>query len=180
MKTLVLDLDETLVHSSFRPIEDADIIITVEIEGEDHYVYVRKRPFVDEFLEHLSPLYELVVYTASVAKYANPLMDKLDPHKYVPHRLFREACTKTRGGYVKDLSKLGRDLQKVCIIDNSPICYSLQPENAIPIKTWLEDPYDRELNDLVPILIALAAVNDIPAVLKQTLHNTDDDEDYDA
>lgn len=175
--TLVLDLDETLIHSSFRPVESADIVITVEIEGEHHYVYVRKRPFVDEFLERLAPLWELVVYTASMAKYADPLMDKLDKKAVVPHRLFREACTKTRGGYVKDLSKLGRDLHKVCIIDNSPICYSLQPENAIPIKTWLDDPTDRELRDLIPILIALAGVDDIPAVLKETLHNEEEDEE---
>jgi RNA polymerase II subunit A small phosphatase-like protein len=176
-KTLVLDLDETLVHSSFRPIDDADIIITVEIEGENHFVYVRKRPYVDEFLARLAPIYELVVYTASVAKYANPLMDKLDPKGCCIYRLFREACTKSPGGYVKDLSKLGRDLTKVCIIDNSPVCYSLQPENAIPIKTWRFDPTDRELDDLIPILIALADVDDIPAVLKQTLHCQDDEED---
>lgn len=179
MKTLVLDLDETLIHSSFRPVDNAEIVISVEIEGEYHYVYVRKRPYVDQFLERVSPLYELVVYTASVAKYANPLMDQLDKKGYVTHRLFREACTKCRGGYVKDLSKLGRNLDQVCIIDNSPICYSLQPENAIPIKTWLEDPLDRELEDLVPILIALAGVDNIPTVLKQTLHNEEDEEDND-
>lgn len=176
-KTLVLDLDETLVHSSFRPIDDADIIITVEIEGENHFVYVRKRPYVDEFLARLAPIYELVVYTASVSKYANPLMDKLDPKGLCIYRLFREACTKSPGGYVKDLSKLGRDLTNVCIIDNSPVCYSLQPENAIPIKTWRFDPRDRELDDLIPILIALADVDDIPAVLKQTLHCQDDEEE---
>ena len=32
-KTLVLDLDETLVHSSFQPVEEADLILPVEIEG---------------------------------------------------------------------------------------------------------------------------------------------------
>eukprot|EP00746_Dinoflagellata_sp_MGD_P122575 gnl/MRDRNA2_/MRDRNA2_57427_c0_seq1.p1 gnl/MRDRNA2_/MRDRNA2_57427_c0~~gnl/MRDRNA2_/MRDRNA2_57427_c0_seq1.p1 ORF type:complete len:287 (+),score=43.77 gnl/MRDRNA2_/MRDRNA2_57427_c0_seq1:126-986(+) len=178
-KTLVLDLDETLVHSSFRPIDDANIIITVEIEGENHFVYVRKRPFVDEFLARLAPIYELVVYTASVAKYANPLMDKLDPKGHCVYRLFREACTKSPKGYMKDLSKLGRDLAKVCIIDNSPVCYALQPDNAIPIKTWKFDRTDRELDDLIPILVALADVDDIPSVLRQTLHSQDDDCDDD-
>lgn len=178
-KTLVLDLDETLVHSSFRPINNPDIVITVEIEGEYHHVYVRKRPGVDEFLERLAPLFELVVYTASVSKYAIPLMEKLDPKGLVVSHLFREACTKTSGGYVKDLSLLGRDLKKVCIIDNSPKCYALQPDNAIPIRTWLEDPTDCELTDLIPILIALAGVDDIPAVLRQTLYNDEDEEESD-
>lgn len=33
-KTLSLDLDETLVHSSFTPVDNPDYIIPVEMEGE--------------------------------------------------------------------------------------------------------------------------------------------------
>jgi RNA polymerase II subunit A small phosphatase-like protein len=174
-KTLVLDLDETLVHSSFRPTQSADIIITVELEGEDHKVYVRKRPGVDEFMEKVAQWYEVVIYTASMAKYANPLVDKLDPENLVSSRLFREACTRQPKGYVKDLSRLGRNLQHVIIIDNSPICYALQPDNAIPIKTWRDDVTDRELLDLIPILYALANVEDIPVVLQQIVWAADED-----
>jgi RNA polymerase II subunit A small phosphatase-like protein len=165
-KTLVLDLDETLVHSTFRPTKTADIVITVELEGETHRVFVRKRPGVDEFLAVVAELYEVVVYTASVAKYANPLLDKLDYNNIVAFRLFREACTRSSTGYVKDLSKLGRDLKHVVIIDNSPTCYALQPQNAIPIKTWRDDVTDRELLDLTQILTALTEVEDIPTVLQ--------------
>lgn len=166
-KTLVLDLDETLVHSSFRPTAVADIVITVELEGEHHRVYVRKRPGVDEFLVAVAKLYEVVVYTASMAKYANPLLDELDKSNTVHFRLFREACTRQNSSYIKDLSKLGRELKHVIIIDNSPICYAFQPDNAIPIRTWRDDTSDRELLDLVPILYSLATVEDIPVVLKQ-------------
>lgn len=49
-KTLVLDLDETLVHSSFKPIDNADIVLPVEIEGKMCYVYVLKRPYCEEFI----------------------------------------------------------------------------------------------------------------------------------
>lgn len=67
-KCLVLDLDETLVHSSFKPINNADFIIPVEIENVVHSVYVLKRPGVDEFLKRLGPQFEIVVFTASLAK----------------------------------------------------------------------------------------------------------------
>jgi len=176
-KTLVLDLDETLVHSSFRLTPGADIVINVELEGENHKVYVRKRPGVDEFLVQVAKMYEVVVYTASMAKYANPLLDELDKSSTVGFRLFREACTRHASGYVKDLSKLGRDLKGVIIIDNSPICYALQPDSAIPIRTWRDDMSDRELMDLIPILYSLAEVDDIPTVLKQIVWAPDEDEE---
>lgn len=167
-KTLVLDLDETLVHSSFRPVK-APIVLEVEIDGAFHKVYVLKRPGCDEFLSHVLKLYEVVIYTASMAKYADPLVDILDPKKETL-RLFRESCSRVSGGgYVKDLSLLGRDLRKVSIVDNSPTCYSLQPHNAIPIKTWRGDPDDTELLDLIPILEALVGVDDVPATLKWVL-----------
>jgi len=174
-KTLVLDLDETLVHSSFRTVNDAAIIIEVQIEGENHKVYVRKRPGVDEFLQRMAKLYEIVIYTASMAKYASPLLDQLDPFGVCHFRLYREACTRLSAGYAKDLSRLGRDLKNVIIIDNSAVCYSLQPDNAIPIQTWRDDVHDRELLDLIPILISLADVDDIPMVLRQIIWAADDE-----
>lgn len=173
-KTLVLDLDETLVHSSFRVVHTADITITVELEGEHHRVFVRKRPGVDEFLWKVAQAFEVVVYTASLAKYANPLLDELDRDSVVTFRLFREACTKQANGYIKDLSKLGRNLKDVIIIDNSPTCYSFQPHNAIPIKTWRDDPLDHELMDLVPILYSLKDVENIPGVLTQLIWGQED------
>ncbi|EEA08485.1 NLI interacting factor-like phosphatase family protein [Cryptosporidium muris RN66] len=151
-KTLVLDLDETLVHSSFQPIRAASFVISVEIEYEMYNVYVLKRPGVDKFLEVVSSLYEVVIFTASLSKYANPLLDKLDPRGLCPYRLFRENCTVEGNSFIKDLSKLGRNLEDVIIIDNSPISYLFQPENAIPITSWFNDKNDTELYDLLPLL----------------------------
>lgn len=67
-KTLVLDLDETLVHSSFQPTQRCQYVIPVEIEGNVYNVYVFRRPGVAEFLERMSVFYEIVVYTASMKK----------------------------------------------------------------------------------------------------------------
>ena len=62
--------------------------------------------------------YELVVFTASLSKYAEPLVDKLDPKGLCFFRLFREHCTMINGAFVKDLKRLGRDLNRTIIVDN--------------------------------------------------------------
>lgn len=143
---LVLDLDETLVHSSFDPFPSgSDFSVPLEMPGDKHTVYVKKRPFVDEFLATCSQSFEVVVFTASLALYANPVMDVLDPSRHVKLRLYREHCVLVGGCYVKDMRKLGRDLKRVFILDNSPLSYALQPENAIPISSWYDDENDREL-----------------------------------
>jgi len=152
-KTLVLDLDETLVHSSFRPVPGPDFIISIELDGVTHRVYVQKRPGVDHFLEEMGSKFEVVVFTASLDKYANPVLDILDPKGFIKIRLFREACVQHYGNYVKDLSLLGRRLEDTLIIDNSPFSYMFQPDNAIPITSWFNDKTDRELYDLVPFLL---------------------------
>ncbi|KAI3482077.1 hypothetical protein L1887_55207 [Cichorium endivia] len=96
-KCLVLDLDETLVHSSFKMIQNADFIVPVEIDGTVHNVYVIKRPGVDEFMRQMGEIYEVVVFTASLSKYADPVLDMLDIHHAVRHRLFRESCYNHKG-----------------------------------------------------------------------------------
>jgi len=152
-KTLVLDLDETLVHSSFRPVPGPDFVISIELDGVTHRVYVQKRPGVDQFLEQVGGKFEVVVFTASLDKYANPVLDILDPKGFIKIRLFREACVQHYGNYVKDLSLLGRRLEDTLIVDNSPFSYMFQPDNAIPITSWFNDKADRELYDLVPFLL---------------------------
>ncbi|KAI0769736.1 HAD-like domain-containing protein [Trametes elegans] len=164
-KCLVLDLDETLVHSSFKAIAQADYVVPVEIEYHWHNVYVIKRPGVDNFLKKMGELYEVVVFTASLSKYADPVLDKLDIHRVVAHRLFRESCYNHRGNYVKDLSQLGRPIADTIIIDNSPASYIFHPNNAVPVSSWFNDPHDTELTDLCPFLADLGQVEDVRGVL---------------
>lgn len=170
-KCLILDLDETLVHSSFKILHQADFTIPVEIEGNYHNVYVIKRPGVDQFMKRVGELYEVVVFTASVSKYGDPLLDQLDIHKVVHHRLFRESCYNHQGNYVKDLSQVGRDLKDTIIIDNSPTSYIFHPQHAVPISSWFSDAHDNELLDLIPVLEDLAGPNvqDVSLVLDVTL-----------
>lgn len=159
-KTLVLDLDETLVHSSFKPISNADFIIAVELDNIVHRVYVRKRPGVDHFLKAVGEKFEIVVFTASLAKYADPVLDILDVEHVVHARLFREACVQHYGNYVKDLSHLGRSMESCVIIDNSPFSYMFQPDNALPVTSWFNDKNDRQLYDILPLLDEIAGAHD--------------------
>lgn len=170
-KCLVLDLDETLIHSAFRQVPDADFVIPVEIDSQMHNIFVIKRPGVEEFLKRMGELFEIVVFTASVSKYADPLLDQLDTDRVVHHRLFRESCFNYNGNFVKNLAALGRPLKDTIIIDNSPPSYIFHPQHAVPVSSWFSDNLDNELLDMIPFLEDLSSpnVDDVSLVLDVNL-----------
>ena len=164
--TLVLDVDETLVHSSFKPPKTYDLSLPIAVNGQNGTVFVRFRPYLSEFLNFVSSRFEVVIFTASLGLYCTPLMDFLDPAgKLGKVRLFREHCSRTNGAYIKDLALLGRPLDRVAIVDNSPVAYYFQPRNAIPILSWFDDPTDRELLELLPLLGSLATCTSVYDIL---------------
>ena len=174
-KTLVLDLDETLIHSYFdcsspRP---ADLSYDIQIEKKKIHVNSIMRPGAREFLENVAGIFEIVIFTASLSEYANPLLDFIDKNKKCKYRLYREHCCSYNNGFTnsftKDLKKLDRDMKNLIIIDNNPKSYMLNKENGIPIKTWVEDINDRELYKLIPYLLFLGneKITDVRPWLKQ-------------
>ncbi|KAJ9554525.1 hypothetical protein OSB04_018570 [Centaurea solstitialis] len=167
--TLVLDLDETLVHSTLEPCDDADFTFSVNFNLEDHKVYVRCRPYLKEFMERVAGLFEIIIFTASQSIYAEQLLNVLDPKRKVfRHRVYRESCVFLDGNYLKDLSILGRDLARVVMIDNSPQAFGFQIDNGIPIESWFDDRSDQELLSLMPFLESLVGVEDVrPFIAKK-------------
>ena len=174
-KTLVLDLDETLIHSYFdcdspRP---ADLSYDIFIENKKIHVNSIVRPGAQDFLENVSSTFEIVIFTASLSEYANPLLDFVDKNKKCKYRLYREHCCSFSNGFAnsftKDLKKLDRDMKCLIIIDNNPKSYMLNKENGVPIKTWVEDINDRELYRLIPYLLFLGSdkIKDVRPFLKQ-------------
>ncbi|KAJ4520151.1 Nuclear envelope morphology protein 1 [Exophiala dermatitidis] len=185
-KTLVLDLDETLIHSlakggrmsSGHMVEvklNTPVALSAQqpgqappILGPHHPIlyYVHKRPHCDEFLRKVSKWYKLVIFTASVQEYADPVIDWLEQErKYFVGRYYRQHCTFRNGAYIKDLSTVEPDLSKVIILDNSPVSYIFHEDNAIPIEGWINDPTDNDLLHLIPMLEALQYVTDVRALL---------------
>lgn len=155
--TLVLDLDETLIHYD------------ESINGGQFFI----RPHSQEFLKETAKMFEIVIFTAAVKDYADWILDRLDPEGNISHRLYRCSTSETNGVYIKDLQKLGREMSKMLIIDNSPENFQLQPENGIYIKSWYDDPDDTALVELLKILqfVAKTPQGDVRDVLKNIRNN---------
>lgn len=166
--TLALDLDETLVHCTVEPINKPDLVFPVSFNGMLYQVYVRKRPYLDYFLETVSKSFEIVVFTASQRVYADVLLDQIDPEKkLIGHRIFREACLLVQGNYLKDLEVLGRDLTKSVLVDNSPHAYGYQIDNGIPIESWYDDDTDTELLKLIGFLKKIHSADDVRPIIRE-------------
>ena len=166
-KTLILDLDETLVHSSFTPFENNDIVLNVDFDGIMYNIYVLVRPGAKSFIKNISKYFEVVIFTASLSNYASPLLDILDNDHNIQYRLYREHCTFINGIYIKDLKRLNRNLKDLIIVDNSPLAYAFNTENGLPIKTWYEDPNDLELIKISKILEFLSKAKDVRNYIKK-------------
>mmetsp|Transcript_80478 Transcript_80478/g.202468 ORF Transcript_80478/g.202468 Transcript_80478/m.202468 type:complete len:215 (+) Transcript_80478:550-1194(+) len=140
--TLVLDLDK--------------VILLLEHDSRQGW-HVIKRPFADQFFKEISHYFEVVIFSDDVFPVALDIANKWNlPVTGVLHRDF---CKKKRNHYVKDLSKLGRNLERVLIIDHDPKAFQLQPENGLQIKPFTGDTTDSELADLLDFLKAAATSN---------------------
>ena len=169
-KTLILDLDETLVHSGFHPFNrKSDFTLNIKVDGKNHTIFVLKRPYVEEFLSEIAPYFEIIIFTASISEYASPLIDMLDKNKLTSGRLFRQHCLFNHGLYLKDIKIIQKDLKDVIIIDNNPVSYVLNQDNGIPIITWYDDLNDKELLNLIPFLKYLSTENDVRDVIKNVV-----------
>ncbi len=152
--TLVLDLDETLVHFFYTPSGGTFLI----------------RPYCLEFLNKMSKIFEIVIFTAAMKDYADSILDILDSKKtIIKYRLYRQHTSIDGMSFSKDLSKLGRDLNKVIIIDNVSDNFKLQPNNGIHIGTWTENMKDTELFDIGKFLedLILRKPNDVRIVIQK-------------
>ncbi|KAI9829380.1 MAG: Nuclear envelope morphology protein 1 [Phylliscum demangeonii] len=179
LKTLILDLDETLIHSlakggrmSTGHMVEVKLNASVGLGGggvgPQHPIlyYVHKRPHCDDFLRKVCKWYKLVIFTASVQEYADPVIDWLEQdRKYFSGRYYRQHCTFRGGNYIKDISCVEPDLSQVMIVDNSPASYAFHEDNGIPIEGWISDPTDNDLLHLIPLLEGLQYVTDVRALL---------------
>ena len=137
--TLVLDLDETLVH----------------YVSDNDSAYIQIRPGAEEFIKELSEFYEIIIFTAALKNYADLIISGLDPDGVVSYKLYRQHTINVGNSYIKDLDKLGRDIKKIIIIDNIFENFSQQPKNGLNISDFEGNEYDDELKFLKEDLIKL-------------------------
>ena len=150
--TLVLDLDETLVHY----ISDNDS------------AYIQIRPGAEEFIKELSEYYEIIIFTAALQSYADLVLDGIDPDGVISDRLYRQHTMSVGNANIKNLEKIGRNIKHVIIIDNFMENFSLQPKNGLNIVDFEGNEYDEELEYLKEDLIKLVKLNpdDVRCYLK--------------
>ena len=142
--TLVLDMDETLIHFFFTHINGMFFV----------------RPFCFDFLNELNDLYEIITFTAGTKDYADMILNQLDINNNIfKYRLYRQHITISELNIFKDLDKIGRDLSKTIIIDNLKDNFKMHPNNGIFIKTWTSDINDIQLRDLKKILKDIVKYN---------------------
>lgn len=147
----MLDLDETLAHY-------------VESDGQ---AFLGPRPGAHDFLQRMNACgFEVVIFTAATQDYADWVINQLDSDMRVHHRLYRQHAVPWGPVFVKDLSRLGRDLDRTLIIDNVQENYMFQPENGIFICPWYDDPKDTALFALIPLLEEIVSTNaSVPQML---------------
>ena len=143
--SLVLDLDETLISFKLEP-------------GDENKGTIRFRPYLDSFLQKVREKYEIIVFTSGTKDYADPLEDAIEQEEnYFDARLYRQHTVVYGKDIVKDISRIGRPLDKICIVENMPQNYRLQKENGILIKSFYgDDIYDTALVSLGDILIKIS------------------------
>ena len=141
--TLVLDLDETLIAFKINPNQQNNGIL-------------KFRPYLDYFLEKMKKIYEIVVFTSATQEYADPIINSIEQNqkgKYFNARLYRQHTIIYENDFVKDISRIGRPLNSIIIVDNMPQNFRIQKENGIFIKPfWGDDDFDTALLSLADIL----------------------------
>lgn len=160
-KTLIFDLDETLVHCMGQ--RQGQVQVTVKFpDNKECQAWINLRPYLTECLEKASEYFEVIVFTASHQFYADSVINFIDPdNKYFNHRLYRDSCVKYGNFNIKDLRLINRRLQDVIIVDNSVFSFAFQLDNGVPIIPWVNDPLDTELLRLIEYFKVVKDVDDV-------------------
>ena len=155
--TLVLDLDETLINVEFKDMSNNKCILHL-------------RPGLFWFLSKVKPFYELITFTSASKEYAQPIINEIElKNKYFDYTFFREHSVIAGNDFVKDISRIGRDMKKIIIIDNMEQNFRLNKKNGIKIKAFYGDQNDKVLYELSKILVLIVkqGYEDLTVALQQ-------------
>lgn len=93
----------------------------------------------------MSKLFELIIFTASAQSYADNIINQLNQEGVISHRLYRNHSSTINNKTVKNLSKIGRQLDKLLLVDNIKDNAKGFYDNYVPILSWEFDLFDNEL-----------------------------------
>ena len=144
--SLVLDLDETLISLDRNKV------------NQNNKGILKFRPGLLKFLSKIKKYYEIIVFTSGTKEYADQIIDVIEnDEKFFDFRLYREHTLFYNNEFIKDISRIGRPLDKIIIVDNLPQNFRLQKENGIEIKSFFgDDNNDKALVSLGNILKKIA------------------------
>ena len=179
-KTLILDMDETLIHSVKSYLDYSKLNVTVDeartltyrdndFTFKNFKVFIR--PHAIRLLKELSELYEIIVFTSAEQCYADSVLNFIDPeNKYISQRFYRETCVLKNGKYIKDLRVFSnRKMNNIVILDNSITCFSNQLRNGVFVPSFYGQQDDNCLETVIDLLKGIAEVDNIPCELESIL-----------
>ena len=162
MKTLMLDLDETLIHTAcYKPDPKIEYF---KLPNSTDYVYLR--PGVKDFMKFAFENFDLFIYTAAMESYADYIIDKICPGIPSDHRLYRDSCFPD-GEYVKkDIYIVKRDRSDLIMVDDSYGVFLSNRINSLLIEPFKGFPDDNLLLKwLKPILEKCLKAKDVRPIL---------------
>ena len=152
--SLILDLDETLIHlRQKKEVVNVKNDINININNMSDYNYnidkeknkylLQFRVGLFSFLTLLKPFYEIISFTSASKEYADVIINEIEKkRKFFDFKFYREHCVIYKDTFVKDVSRIGRDIQKIIIIDNNENNFVLNKENGIKISPYYGDDED--------------------------------------
>ena len=186
--TLILDLDETLIHVKSLNIKNNS--------NYNSYLYnynnfnqkiIHLRPGLFSFLNSVKPFYEIITFSCASKIYADHILKKIETNqKYFDHNLYRQHTTIYGQKCVKDISKIGRNIKEMIIVDNLEENFALNPDNGIKIAPYYgeikDEKDDSKLFELQKLLILFyklkyddlrMAIKDYSQYIKDKISNPD-------
>lgn len=179
---LILDLDETLIYSSYSK-EDIQSPYDFMI---DNTYYVKKRPYVEDFLQEVRQHFDLAVWTAATRDYAQIIVHELFEKQNIPLKFFhsRERCVErdnTRSMYdsyvtkyyIKDLKKIKKHFQldKVLFVDDLTVSLQRNYGNLVKIPPFQGETEDNHLLLLKDYLISIKDEQNLRKIEKRSWQN---------
>jgi TFIIF-interacting CTD phosphatase-like protein len=156
---LVLDIDETISH-------------TMKLSFGNYFLL---RPGVIHLIRKLYHFFEIDIFTAAIKRYADNIVDKLDPNdEYINYRFYREHCIYEGTKTVKKLVRMGRELNKIIFVDNIKYNAKYNMDNLYHVSSWKDDVYDEEMIKLQDLLIEIIVNGNFKDDIRKGIAGKDD------